>query len=57
MRQVVPDYEHRTTPIDCCRMPGNDGYLQLVGIMRLSIGRSLLTPTTIRHVSRQEKYR
>ncbi len=36
-------------------MPGNDGYLQLVGIMqKLSISRSLLTPTTIRHVSRQE---
>ncbi len=36
-------------------MPGNDGYLQLVGIMqKLSISRSLLTPTTIRHASRQE---
>ncbi len=36
-------------------MPGNDGYLQLVGIMQnLSISRSLLTPTTIRHASRRK---
>ncbi|STM81312.1 ribonucleoside-diphosphate reductase [Escherichia coli] len=59
LRQVVPDYEHLHDAYELLwEMPGNDGYLQLVGIMQnLSISRSLPTPTTIRHASRQEKCR
>lgn len=59
LRQVVPDYEHLHDAYELLwEMPGNDGYLQLVGIMQKFIDQSISpTPTTIRHASRQEKCR
>ncbi|XNM42580.1 ribonucleotide reductase [Escherichia coli] len=42
MRQVAPDYEHLHDAYELLwEMPGNDGYLQLVGITQKLIDQSI----------------
>ncbi len=46
LRQVVPDYEHLHDAYELLwEMPGNDGYLQLVGIMQKFINQSISANT------------
>ncbi|MCF2054041.1 ribonucleotide-diphosphate reductase subunit alpha, partial [Escherichia coli] len=46
LRQVVPDYEHLHDAYELLwEMPGNDGYLQLVGIMQKFIDQSISANT------------
>ena len=59
LRQVVPDYEHLHDAYELLwEMPVTMAICNWwVSCRNLSISRSLLTPTTIHHVSRQEKCR
>ena len=46
LRKVVPDYEHLHDAYELLwEMPGNDGYLQLVGIMQKFIDQSISANT------------
>ena len=48
LRQVVPDYEHLHDAYELLwEMPGNDGYLQLVGIMQKFIDQSISANTAV----------